>query len=140
MLRHTLIFTFNDGISDEVKTEAVERLRGLSETPHASYFSVGVNEATSANAGDLIEIAEFADQAMYAEYRDSPEHREFSAFIGNIATWKLVDDTFDSERHRFAVALGTLRTMQGEIVPVHNQEMVPVEWVLDVVNKALGIE
>jgi hypothetical protein len=35
-------------------------------------------------------------------------------------------------------ALQSLRTMQGEIHPGWNDEYVPVRWVLDVVDKALG--
>lgn len=41
------------------------------------------------------------------------------------------------ERDRYRQALETLATIQGEVVPVVNDEMVRMEWVLDVVNRAL---
>lgn len=42
------------------------------------------------------------------------------------------------EHRRYKLALESLRTMQGVIVPVHNDEMVPVSWVLEVVDLALN--
>jgi hypothetical protein len=47
-------------------------------------------------------------------------------------------EAITAERDRYRRALECFRTMQGEILPAHNDEYVLVSWILDVVDRALG--
>ncbi len=95
MLRHILLFRFYDSVGDEARVEAVERLEALgSECPTVSSWSIGVNIADSPSAYDVAEVAEFADEAALIAYKEHPAHREFSSFMGKIATWTLIDYEF----------------------------------------------
>ena len=142
MLRHILLFKFNEGAAEEDRVDAIQRLHELGpQCPTVSAWSIGLNEADSKSAYDVAEVADFDDEAALQAYKEHPAHKEFSAFIGTVATWALVDYHFEPEQayERRERALQALRRMQGRIVPVVNDEMVPVSWVLDVVNDGLGI-
>jgi len=92
MIRHILLFKFNEGVPTEARDEALERLQGLGEQcPTVSYWSVGANTAGSRSAYDIAEVADFIDEAALTEYKEHPAHRELSVHLGMIATWALAD-------------------------------------------------
>ena len=98
MIRHILLFRFNEGVSQQVRDEATQRLAALGEQcPTVSSWSIGINQAESPNAYDVAEVADFVDPRALQEYKDHPAHRELSARLGTIATWKLVDYEFSPE-------------------------------------------
>ncbi len=96
MIRHILLFKFNEGVTDSVQEDAIERLEALgAQCPTVESWSIGVNEAESPSAYDVAEVADFADQQGLDEYKAHPAHRELAAHLGTICTWALVDYTFD---------------------------------------------
>lgn len=95
MLRHILLFKFNEGVDQEIRDDATARLQGLGEQcPTVSYWSVGPNIAQSKSAYDVAEVADFADEAALIAYKEHPAHRELASHLGTIATWALVDYEF----------------------------------------------
>jgi hypothetical protein len=98
MIRHILLFKFNEGVPQDLRDEAIERLTGLGEQcPTVSYWSIGVNRAESPSAYDVAEVADFTDMSALQEYKDHPAHKELAAHLGTIATWALVDYEFTPE-------------------------------------------
>lgn len=96
MIRHILLFKFNEGVPEATRQEAAERLRALGELcPTIGHWSVGVNIAKSPSAYDMAEVADYADADALQTYKDHPAHKEFSAFIGGIASWALVDFEYE---------------------------------------------
>lgn len=92
MIRHVLLFRFNEDVGETTRTEAVERLRQLGELcPTIGKWSVGTNITDSPSAYDMIEIGNFASQEAFEAYKDHPAHREFADFIRPLATWALGD-------------------------------------------------
>ena len=99
MIRHILLFKFNEGVPQEIRDDATQRLVGLGEQcPTINYWSVGPNQAASPSAYDVAEVADFADAQALQEYKDHPAHRELAADLGAIATWALVDYEFTPEQ------------------------------------------
>lgn len=43
------------------------------------------------------------------------------------------------ERDRYRGALEALNQMQGEVRPIINYEVIPIRWVLDITEAALGL-
>jgi Stress responsive A/B Barrel Domain len=95
MIRHILLFKFNEGVQSEVQSDAVARLRGLGkQCPTVLNWVIGVNQANSPSAYDVAEIGDFADQEALDSYKEHPAHKELSAHLGTIASWALVDHNF----------------------------------------------
>ena len=92
MIRHILLFRFNEGVSDEVRQDAVSRLEALGEQcPTISSWSIGVNFADSPSAHDVAEVGDFNNIEALNAYKDHPAHRDLSAHLRTIATWALAD-------------------------------------------------
>ena len=92
MIRHILLFKFNEGVTADVREDAIQRLERLGEQcPTVSEWSIGVNQAESPSAYDVAEIADFIDEQALSRYKNHPAHRELSAHLGTIASWALVD-------------------------------------------------
>lgn len=98
MIRHILLFRFNDGIESEVREDAIQRLRDLGEIcPTIGKWTIGVNFAESPSAHDVVEIGDFANMEDLETYKQHPAHREFSDFIRPLATWALADFEIDTQ-------------------------------------------
>lgn len=96
MIRHTLLFKFNESAGEETRVEAVRRLRQLGELcPTIDNWSIGINFADSPSAYDVVEIGDFASIEDLDAYKQHPAHREFSDYIRPLATWALADYEFD---------------------------------------------
>lgn len=95
MIRHVLLFRFNEGVEQVTRDEAVARLEALGEQcPTVDGWSIGVNQANSPSAYDVAEVADFRDTEALDLYKAHPAHREFAQFMGEISTWSLVDYEF----------------------------------------------
>ncbi len=96
MIRHILLFKFNEGEPADVRDDAIQRLEALGgQCPTVQSWSIGVNKAESPSAYDVAEVADFTDMKGLNEYKAHPAHRELAAHLGTICTWALVDYTFD---------------------------------------------
>ncbi len=98
MIRHILLFRFNEGVPSEVREGAIERLQKLGELcPTIGKWSIGINFADSPSAHDVVEIGDFESQEDLDAYKAHPAHREFSDFIRPLATWALADYKTEEE-------------------------------------------
>jgi quinol monooxygenase YgiN len=89
-LNHTVMFKLHDNVSDEQRTEAVERLTNLGAEP--GVLSWIVKESTDTRKGRIIiEQAVFASEAAYQEFRTSPAHIEVGDLMKTIADWWVGD-------------------------------------------------
>ncbi len=96
MIRHILLFRFNEGVDDSIQIEAENRLRQLGDLcPTIVSWTVELNFAYSPSAYDMVEIGDFASLSDLDEYKSHPAHKKFSEFIRPLATWALADIEFD---------------------------------------------
>lgn len=92
MIRHILLFRFNQGVERTTKDEVVSRLRQLEELcPTIGKWTIALNFADSPSAHDVVEIGDFASVEDLEAYKAHPAHREFSDFVRPLATWALAD-------------------------------------------------
>lgn len=89
-LNHTVMFKLHDGVSDEQRTEAVERLTNLGVEP--GVLSWVVKESIDTRKGHIIiEQAVFESEEAYQAFRTSPLHIEVGDFMKTIADWWVGD-------------------------------------------------
>lgn len=92
MIRHTLLFKFNEDVSEEARGEAVRRLRQLGELcPTVGRWNIGINFADSPSAYDVVEIGDFASIEALEAYKQHPAHRDFADYMRPLAKWALAD-------------------------------------------------
>jgi hypothetical protein len=97
MIRHILLFKFNEGIEESLKEETVSRLHQLGDLcPTIGKWTIGVNLADSPSAYDVAEIGDFSSIDDLNAYKAHEAHRNFSEFVRPIATWALSDIEIDS--------------------------------------------
>jgi hypothetical protein len=96
MIRHILLFRFNESVEQSVRDDAINRLHKLGDIcPTIGKWTIGVNFAESPSAHDVVEIGDFATLEDLDAYKEHPAHREFSDFIRPLATWALADINVD---------------------------------------------
>jgi hypothetical protein len=89
-LNHTVMFKLHDGVSDEQRVEAVDRLTNLGAEP--GVLSWIVKESIDIRKGQLIiEQAVFESEEAYQAFRVSPAHVEVGDFMKTIADWWVGD-------------------------------------------------
>ncbi len=97
MIRHILLFRFNEGIEQHVRDDAVNRLQELGQIcPTIGKWTVALNLAESPSAHDVVEIGDFDSLEDLEAYKAHPAHRAFSDFIRPLAKWALADIEVDS--------------------------------------------
>ena len=75
MIRHVVMFTFNEGASEEQIGEAIAALAELpSLIPTVRGFRLGRDIGVNPGNFHLAVTADFDDVAGYLTYRDHPEH------------------------------------------------------------------
>jgi hypothetical protein len=71
MINHILLFKFNDGVPDNVRTDAVLRLEALGQKcPTVLNWIIGVNQAESPSAYDVAEVATFGNEDGLNSYKE----------------------------------------------------------------------
>ena len=76
MLHHVVLLRFVPGTEDAHIDRIIDELRGLPERIDVlDGYRVGRDLGLAAGNAHLVVIADLADAAAYATYRDHPEHR-----------------------------------------------------------------
>ena len=75
MLRHVVLFRWNDGTTGEQVQAVADRLRRLpAEIPEISKYSVGRDLGLTEGAADFSVVAEFASVEDWQAYIQHPAH------------------------------------------------------------------
>lgn len=90
MVRHVIIWTLRDDLTEQEKTNALikskrglERLRGRIDG--LERIKVYIDNLDSSNA-DMMLDATFTDEAALAAYQKNPDHLEVAGFIRSVVT------------------------------------------------------
>ena len=80
MLRHTVLFRWNEHAKDEDKKRALDELATLPDiVPSVRAFAVGVDVGVNEGNHDFAVTADFDNVNGYLAYRDDPAHRAIVA-------------------------------------------------------------
>ena len=90
MVRHVIIWTLRDDLTEQEKTNALikskrglERLRGRIDG--LERIKVQIDNLESSNA-DMMLDSSFTDEAALAAYQKNPEHLEVAEFIRSVVS------------------------------------------------------
>lgn len=90
ILNHTVMFKLHDDVTDEIRTEAVQKLTSLGSEPQV--LSWIIKESIDTRKGQIIiEQATFENEESYQAFRTSPAHVEVGDFMKEIADWWVGD-------------------------------------------------
>lgn len=90
MVRHIIIWTLNEGMTDEEKTKALLKakrgLEGLKNRIEGlESIKVHIDILDSSN-GDMMLESAFTDEAALKAYQTHPDHLEVAKYIKNITS------------------------------------------------------
>jgi hypothetical protein len=76
MIRHIVLFGWNDDVTDEQKKRAAAEIAKLpSLVPSVRAFACGPDVGINQGNFDFAVTADFEDAGGYVAYRDHPDHR-----------------------------------------------------------------
>jgi Stress responsive A/B Barrel Domain len=83
MIRHVVMFTWNEHATDKDKRRALDELATLPDiVPSVGAFAVGADTGVNEGNYDFAVTADFDNLNGYLAYRDDPAHRAMvSAYI-----------------------------------------------------------
>ena len=80
MLRHTVLFAWNDDVTDEaIATVRRELDETVAVIPEIAAYRHGPDAGLAEGNFDYAVVADFADADDYATYRDHPDHQRVIA-------------------------------------------------------------
>lgn len=80
MFRHVVLFTWTDGMTDEMEAQFAAELTALAPTlPGVRAYQAGPDVGLVEGNFDFAVVADFADADSYVAYRDHPAHRDIIA-------------------------------------------------------------
>ena len=84
MIRHVAVFTWTEGMTDEMEQQFTVELTALAATlPGLRSFHAGPDAGINQGNFDFAVVADFDDTDSYLAYRDNPEHKDIiSRFSG----------------------------------------------------------
>ena len=99
ILKHVVMWRFKDEAEGRTREEnmryCAERLRGLvGVAPTLMKLEIGEDELHSPASFDMALICDFVNLEGMLAYRDFPQHREISAYIGKVTKERVVSDFF----------------------------------------------
>ena len=102
ILKHVVMWRFLDEAEGRTKSEnmkfAADNLRALvGVAPTLLALRIGEDELHSPASYDMCLICDFADLEGMLAYRDFPQHRAVSAYIGKVTYARVVSDFFVEE-------------------------------------------
>ncbi len=84
MIRHVVVFTWTDGMTEEMEQQFGAELNALGPTlPGVRAYRAGPDAGINQGNFDFAVVADFDDVDSYLGYRDSAEHKDIiSRFSG----------------------------------------------------------
>lgn len=82
MIRHCVMFKWNDQVDDAKEAAFLAGLAGLLETgPTVRGYAYGADAAINAGNFDFCVTVDFDDEAGFVVYRDDSDHQAFIASV-----------------------------------------------------------
>ena len=77
MFRHVVLFTWTDGMTDEMEAQFAAELTALAPTlPGVRSYRAGPDAGLVEGNFDFAVVADFDDADSYVAYRDHPAHQD----------------------------------------------------------------
>lgn len=77
MIRHVVLFTWDDGMTDELERQFAAELTALApKLSGLRAYHAGPDAGLVEGNVDYAIVADFVDEASYLAYRDHPEHQD----------------------------------------------------------------
>jgi Stress responsive A/B Barrel Domain len=77
MLRHVVLFTWTDGMTEEMERQFADELNALAPTlPGVRAYRAGPDAGLIEGNFDFAVVGDFDDEASYLAYRDHPAHQD----------------------------------------------------------------
>ncbi|MBO0831045.1 MAG: Dabb family protein [Actinobacteria bacterium] len=77
MIRHVVVFTWDDGMTDELEQQLAAELTGLApKLSGLRAYHAGPDVGLVEGNFDFAVVGDFEDVASYVAYRDHPEHQD----------------------------------------------------------------
>lgn len=75
MLRHCVMFRWDEGTSDTTKEKVAEALRALpGQIPEIKGYAVGADAGLGGDNHDFVVVGDFEDEAGFKVYAEHPAH------------------------------------------------------------------
>ncbi|HXW47044.1 MAG TPA: Dabb family protein [Streptosporangiaceae bacterium] len=80
MIRHVVLFTWSEGMTDEQEQQLAAELNALAPTlPGVRSYRAGQDAGLIEGNFDFAVVGDFDDAASYLAYRDHPAHQDIIA-------------------------------------------------------------
>jgi hypothetical protein len=76
MIRHVVLFTWTDGMTDEMERQFAAELTALAARLGVPSYQAGADAGLIEGNFDFAVVADFDDTDSYLAYRDHPEHQD----------------------------------------------------------------
>lgn len=95
MIRHILIFKFNEGVPQEERDLGIDMLKDLkNKIPEIKEWEIRKQREPSKKFSDFIQISSFEDVEAIDRFKQSQDHEEVKQYLKARATWVKVDYDF----------------------------------------------
>ena len=79
MIRHVVLFTWTDGMTDEMEQQFAAELTDLAGRLGVPSYQAGPDVGLIEGNFDFAVVGDFEDADSYLTYRDNPEHQDIIA-------------------------------------------------------------
>ncbi|MGH3304565.1 MAG: Dabb family protein [Streptosporangiaceae bacterium] len=87
MIRHVVVFTWDDEMTDELEQQFAAELTAIApKLPGVRAYHAGPDAGLVAGNFDFAVVADFDDVASYLAYRDHPEHQDIIGRFSRLHT------------------------------------------------------
>lgn len=90
LLVHTVMFHFHEQVSREEIATAVDMCRALKNLPGVLAWTVQ-KSLDNRKGCTVLELGLFENGKALLEFRNHPDHKEFTEYVKNYADWNIVD-------------------------------------------------
>lgn len=95
MIRHIVVFKFNEGVSEEEKSIGINMLKDLkNKVPEIQEWEIGIQRVPSEKYYDFIQISSFEDTDAIDRFKQNQDHENVRQYLKARATWVKVDYDF----------------------------------------------
>lgn len=95
MIRHIVVFKFNEGVNEEEKSTGINMLKDLkNKIPEIQEWEIRIQRVPSEKYYDFVQISSFEDVEAIDCFKKNQDHEEVKQYLKSRATWVKVDYDF----------------------------------------------